>query len=56
VLDVALAGQTVSGDKPREIQEKPRTQRQRIDCSLTRVGENNVLIGAHTRYQVVYGG
>jgi hypothetical protein len=50
LLDVALARQIVSGDKPRKIQEKPRTQRQGIDCSLTRVQEDNVLIGAHTRY------
>src|SRR5450631_3913109 len=56
LLDFALAGQTISGDKPRETQEKPGTQGQRIDCSLTCVGENNVLIGAYIRYQAVYGG
>src|SRR6266481_5515715 len=56
LLDVALAGQIVSGDKLRKMQEKPTTQGQRIYCPLARVQEDLVLIGAHTCYQVVYGG
>ena len=56
LLDVALAGQLVSDDKPRKMQEKPRTQGQRIYCPLTRLREDLVLVGTHSRYEVFYGG
>jgi hypothetical protein len=54
-LDDTLAGQRVTGDELRKMQEKPGTEGQWIYCSFTRVREDIFLFTKHKRDQVVYG-
>ncbi len=54
-LDITVAWEIVSGDQPRNVQEKLSAQSQRIDGSLTRVRKDLLLTAAHKRYEVVDG-